>query len=116
MLKNKARPMRENEASEFRDGEKDLVQAITNLNNAIAVLSRHHGGSLVQAGSPLASSLRTVFRDLALRYDELQGDSLHGNPVSKRLKLALLSVSSVTVRVAGRAEEGAEAAAQRQLL
>merc|ERR1719498_1725521 len=49
MLKNKARPMREGEAGEFREGDKDLVQAIAQLKNALAVLGRSQGSALMQA-------------------------------------------------------------------
>merc|ERR1719440_133418 len=117
MLKNKARPMRENEASEFRDGEKDLVQAIKNLENAITVLSRHHG-SLLQAGSAITASLRAIFRDLALRYEELQGDRMQqggSNPLAGRLATAFIAVRTETARQGERAESGMEMA-QRELI
>merc|ERR1719478_905149 len=53
-----AMALREGAAGEFRDEETDLVQTITNLKNAIAVLSRHQGGSsLLQLGAPMVSSL-----------------------------------------------------------
>merc|ERR1719159_2110684 len=43
-----AQGMREKEVGEFMGEEKEMVQALTNLKNAIAVLSKHHGGSLAQ--------------------------------------------------------------------
>merc|ERR1719487_1277052 len=50
-----ARTVREKEAAAFRESETASTQAITNLKNAIAVLSRHQGGSFVQLGAPLLS-------------------------------------------------------------
>merc|ERR1719399_1322148 len=66
----KARAVREGGAGEFRDGEKDLVQAINNLRNAIAVLSRHHSNSdLLQLQGPMLASCRAVLRDVAIKYE-----------------------------------------------
>ncbi|CAK0807314.1 unnamed protein product, partial [Prorocentrum cordatum] len=75
MLKE-ATAIRESEASKFRDEEKDMVQALTNLNNAIAVLGRHQGGaaSLLQVDGPDAASIRAVLREVSLTYDLMLGD------------------------------------------
>merc|ERR1719393_549786 len=43
----KATELREKEYGEFTQEEKDMIQAITNLKNAIQVLSRVHGGSFL---------------------------------------------------------------------
>merc|ERR1719197_642988 len=79
-----AMALREGGAGSFRDEETDLVQTITNLKNAISVLSRHQGGSsLLQLGAPMASSLHALLRDVALKYDVLLADaSRRGSPHS----------------------------------
>lgn len=66
-----ATAIREREAGDFRGNEKDLVQAITNLKNAIAVLQKHQGAALVQLDAPVVTSLRTVLRDVSLKYEML---------------------------------------------
>lgn len=67
-----ATAIREKEAAKFRGEEKDLVQAITNLRNAIAVLSKHQKTqSFLQIEGPVLSGLRVLLRDAALRYDEI---------------------------------------------
>lgn len=48
MRASQARALREDAASKFREEEKDFVQAVANLRNAIAVLSKHQK---TQAGS-----------------------------------------------------------------
>jgi len=92
--------IREGEAGEFRGQEKELVQAINNLRNAIAVLSKHHeASSLLQLDAPVLSSVRAVLRDVALKYEMLLGDK----PLTKdivsmkgRLQSALVSVGTST--------------------
>jgi len=67
-----ATAIREKEAGKFRGEEKDLVQAVTNLRNAIAVLSKHQKTqSLIQIGGPVLSGMRVLLRDAALKYEEL---------------------------------------------
>merc|ERR1719443_2458640 len=44
----KALEIREKEQGEFMTEEKETIQALTNLKNAITVLSKHHGGRLAQ--------------------------------------------------------------------
>merc|ERR1712137_295647 len=65
------------EAGGFRGDEKDLVQAITNLKNAIAVLKKHQGGDsnrisgseFLQMDVSVASSLRAVLQDVSFKYE-----------------------------------------------
>merc|ERR1719281_507997 len=54
-----ATSLREKEAAEFMANEKDLVQALTNVKNAIRVLSKHNAASLLQESvdSPILSSV-----------------------------------------------------------
>jgi len=66
----KATAIREKAAAEFNDEEKDLVQTITNLRNAISVLAKHNGGSLLQLDAQVVSGLRVLLRDAALKREE----------------------------------------------
>merc|ERR1719399_2353709 len=99
--KEKALAVREGEAAEFSTKSADLTQAIARLKNAIIVLSKHNGGALLQADSPLVTALRTVLRDVAVQYDMMQGDSMNAggeNILSQRLETALVAVRSETHR------------------
>merc|ERR1740121_3530953 len=114
MLKE-ATAIREREAEEFRGEEKDMVQALTNLNNAIAVLSRHQGGaSLLQLDGPLKASIRSVLREVTVTYDMMLGErsarKRGGAPVS------LLSVSSRNPSQALQEALGLSGTAARELL
>eukprot|EP00929_Paragymnodinium_shiwhaense_P055815 TRINITY_DN2793_c0_g1_i2.p1 TRINITY_DN2793_c0_g1~~TRINITY_DN2793_c0_g1_i2.p1 ORF type:complete len:776 (+),score=331.24 TRINITY_DN2793_c0_g1_i2:84-2411(+) len=75
-----ATSIREGEAGEFRDEEKFIVQAITNLKNAIDVLGKHQNlqrglkdpkgaASLAQLDGSELSGLRVVLKDLAYKHD-----------------------------------------------
>mmetsp|Transcript_2851 Transcript_2851/g.7387 ORF Transcript_2851/g.7387 Transcript_2851/m.7387 type:complete len:628 (-) Transcript_2851:388-2271(-) len=94
-----ATAIREREAGEFRDEEKDLVQYVTNLKNAIAALSKHQllqtdgKGSLLQVGSldgQLVSGLRVLLRDAALKYELLLAER---GSAPKRRVASLLSTA-----------------------
>jgi predicted nucleic acid-binding Zn-ribbon protein len=61
--------IREKEAANFRGDEKDTVQAITNLKNAIGVLKKHQGASFVQLDAPVMASVRSVLRDVSFKYE-----------------------------------------------
>merc|ERR1719503_64998 len=61
--------IREKEAANFRGDEKDTVQAITNLKNAIGVLKKHQGASFVQLDAPVMASVRSVLRDVTFKYE-----------------------------------------------
>merc|ERR1719433_522321 len=66
----KAVAIREKGLGEFRDEETELVQAITNLRNAIAVLAKHNGGSLLQIEAPVVAGMRVLLRNAALQHEE----------------------------------------------
>eukprot|EP00418_Pyrodinium_bahamense_P053722 CAMPEP_0179180006 /NCGR_PEP_ID=MMETSP0796-20121207/89096_1 /TAXON_ID=73915 /ORGANISM="Pyrodinium bahamense, Strain pbaha01" /LENGTH=513 /DNA_ID=CAMNT_0020883681 /DNA_START=68 /DNA_END=1604 /DNA_ORIENTATION=+ len=88
-----ATAIREKEASEFSSEEKDMVQAVNNLRNAIAVLAKHNGGaSLLQSKTPVTVGLRVLLQDVALKYELLlAGLGLSGaadGPSSLPLNLA----------------------------
>jgi len=91
----KATAIRENDAGGFRGEEKDIVQAVTNLKNAIAVLSRHQkGGSLIQIDGGLLSGMRVLLRDAALKYELLTAGTFDQRR-RKPLQAALLDISTV---------------------
>jgi len=97
-----ATAIRETEAGAFRGEERDLVQAIDNLRNAIAVLAKHHGGSLLQTDAPLLSGLRVLLRDTALKYEMLLADGKQRHV----LKTVLLSVNEKMDKSEDRATVG----------
>jgi len=66
----KATAIREKAAAEFKDEEKDMIQTVTNLKNAISVLAKHNGGSLLQLDAPLVSGMRVLLRNAALKREE----------------------------------------------
>eukprot|EP00747_Dinoflagellata_sp_TGD_P136775 gnl/TRDRNA2_/TRDRNA2_175597_c0_seq34.p1 gnl/TRDRNA2_/TRDRNA2_175597_c0~~gnl/TRDRNA2_/TRDRNA2_175597_c0_seq34.p1 ORF type:complete len:748 (-),score=293.39 gnl/TRDRNA2_/TRDRNA2_175597_c0_seq34:152-2395(-) len=71
----KATGLREKEQAEFMQQEKETVQALANVKNAIRVLSRNKGASFLQADSPVLTSLKAVLRDAAYKYEMLLGDT-----------------------------------------
>merc|ERR1719379_2186708 len=73
-----AQGMREKEQGEFMTEEKEMVQAIMNLKNAIMVLSKVHGGSFAQLSQKLSqkevASLGVVLQDVAQKHELMLGD------------------------------------------
>mmetsp|Transcript_162001 Transcript_162001/g.295824 ORF Transcript_162001/g.295824 Transcript_162001/m.295824 type:complete len:746 (-) Transcript_162001:55-2292(-) len=67
-----ATAIREKEKAEFNAEELDSVQIITNLKNAIEILSKHN--SLLQLDSPVLASVRAVVQDAALKYDMMMSE------------------------------------------
>jgi len=92
--------IREGEAGEFRSGEKDMMQAINNLSNAMDVLSKQQAGtSLMQLDASLFSSIRAVLRDAALKFEMLLGDKPRDddpNLVTVKLQGALLQMDHMS--------------------
>merc|ERR1719498_39576 len=76
--------------------EKESIQALTNLKNAIQVLSKHHGGaSLAQLSAPILTSLGTVLRDLATKHEMTLGDHDENTKSAKMsIRTALISIGS----------------------
>eukprot|EP00747_Dinoflagellata_sp_TGD_P136829 gnl/TRDRNA2_/TRDRNA2_175597_c6_seq4.p1 gnl/TRDRNA2_/TRDRNA2_175597_c6~~gnl/TRDRNA2_/TRDRNA2_175597_c6_seq4.p1 ORF type:complete len:793 (+),score=260.23 gnl/TRDRNA2_/TRDRNA2_175597_c6_seq4:82-2460(+) len=87
---SEATALREKEAAEFMDEEKSLVQALTNLKNAVSVLSKHNSASFLQTDGSLMSSLRAVLRDTALKYEYM----LAGEKTQSEKHVAFLSVAT----------------------
>merc|ERR1719161_130933 len=86
--------MREDEQGEFMNEEKEMVQAITNLKNAIMVLGRNHGGSLLQIPPAVMASLGPVLRDVAEKHEAMIGDREGSKATRAALRGALISIAS----------------------
>jgi len=81
-----AEEIRAEEQSAFREQEKDLIQAISQLKNAVFVLSKHHEG-LLQLTPELRESLKVVLHSAAEQHRALQVEK-------GRSPMVLLSVDS----------------------
>jgi len=85
-----ATALREKEAAAFSAEEKETMQAITNLKNAVTVLSKHQSSSsLLQLDSPELASVRAVVEDASLKYDLMQGDHARSGRVGAAAFLAV---------------------------
>lgn len=69
-----ATSIREKEASQFTEEETNTIQIVTNLKNAIDILSKHHGGSLLQMDSAIFASIAAVIRDATSQYEIIFGN------------------------------------------
>lgn len=87
-----ATALREKEYGEFTQEEKDMIQAITNLKNAIQVLSRVHGGSFLQLSPQITTSLHAVLQDAAYKHELLMGDDPASQSKRASLQAALISI------------------------
>eukprot|EP00428_Durinskia_dybowskii_P005464 CAMPEP_0170294016 /NCGR_PEP_ID=MMETSP0116_2-20130129/47117_1 /TAXON_ID=400756 /ORGANISM="Durinskia baltica, Strain CSIRO CS-38" /LENGTH=778 /DNA_ID=CAMNT_0010545537 /DNA_START=75 /DNA_END=2411 /DNA_ORIENTATION=+ len=107
-----ARTLREEAAGKFRGDEKDLVQAIDNLRNAIAVLAKHQKTqALLQLNGPVLTGMRVLLRDAALRYEVLVAARAESQGAAPA---ALLAIGSKTAQRSG--DAGAASAALLQAL
>lgn len=91
----KAIALREKEHVAFNTHEKDSVQSVTMLKNAISVLKRHNGG-LLQLTPALRGSVGSVLRWVSLKHEEMlalgtDGLSLQHGAISST---ALISLST----------------------
>jgi len=98
----KATELREKEYAQFTEEEKDMIQAVTNLKNAIQVLSRVHGGSLLQVTPQVMTSLRAVFQDAAYKHELLLGDDPSAQYKRASTQAAFLSMQEGQGAVAAR--------------
>mmetsp|Transcript_138048 Transcript_138048/g.344669 ORF Transcript_138048/g.344669 Transcript_138048/m.344669 type:complete len:801 (-) Transcript_138048:84-2486(-) len=103
----KAQAIREAEAAAFREQEKDMTEAITNLRNAIAVLSKHQGGSMLQLDRSVLSGMRVLLRDVALKYEVLQAGREEHRQAGATKPAAFISLQAAG---AVAASEGADTA------
>mmetsp|Transcript_63167 Transcript_63167/g.159336 ORF Transcript_63167/g.159336 Transcript_63167/m.159336 type:complete len:780 (-) Transcript_63167:113-2452(-) len=106
---DKATNIRESEAAEFRGEEKDMVQAVTNLRNAIAVLSKHQKTQdFLQIDGSLLSGMRVLLRDASLKYEVLVAS--HAERRGAPAPTALMSLKAETARSVSGDADGVGAA------
>merc|ERR1719253_767674 len=69
-----ATAIREREAAEFYESNKDLIQSVTNVKNAIRILGKHNAPKtmFVQLDASVLTSVRTVLKDLAFKQQLLR--------------------------------------------
>merc|ERR1719456_1454744 len=91
----KATGIREKEAASFAGEEKSLTQALTNIKNAIIILSKHN--SFLQVSAPVMMSMKTVLRDLAFKHELLAGHDATQRR-SNGLRLAFIALASASER------------------
>merc|ERR1719272_2223139 len=91
----KAMEMREKDAAEFMSTEKEMVQAITNLKNAVMVLGKVQ---LTQLPSEVLASLGPVLRDVSEKHEAMLGEREGAMATRKALKAALISLGTDTRR------------------
>lgn len=98
-----ATSIREGEAEKFRGEENDMVQAVTNLRNAIAVLAKHQTTqAFLQLDRPVLSGMRVLLRDAALKYELLVAGRAERRGTAPGVQpAALLSLSSESKRLGG---------------
>merc|ERR1719253_2281611 len=89
-----ATAIREAEAAKFYETNKDLVTSITNVKNAVQILSKHNaaGASFVQLPAPLLSSIRTVLKDLSFKQQMMRAEK--SESPSKAAGTSFLSMST----------------------
>jgi len=90
-----ATSIREKGAKEFADTETSLTQALTNVKNAIVILSKHN--SLLQLNTPLMMGMKTVLRDLAFKHELLTASDVTQRRVAS-LRTAFISLGSDSER------------------
>mmetsp|Transcript_142584 Transcript_142584/g.371447 ORF Transcript_142584/g.371447 Transcript_142584/m.371447 type:complete len:778 (-) Transcript_142584:74-2407(-) len=102
-----ATKIREKEAAKFGEDQTEMVQAITNLRNAVAVLSKHQGASLVQLDRSMLSGMRVLLRNAAIKYEVLVAGraEARGEPELE----ALVALRSERRRVHSTAATGVDA-------
>lgn len=103
-----ARTIREKDYAAFNAEEKELIESITILKNAVEVLGRHQAG-LLQMTPAIQESVGSALRWVALKHEELTEMDLEG---IKRTKIApsLLSLAAAGKSSSSAADQVAFAA------
>jgi hypothetical protein len=96
--------IREAEAAKFYETNKDLIQSITNVKNAVNILSKHHSASssFIQLDASLLSSMRSVLSDLSYKMQLIQagkGEDQHKMHGASFLSLSTQSVGDSLLNV-----------------
>jgi len=90
--------IREREAAEFYESNKDLIQSITNVKNAIQILGKHqtgtHAAGFLQLDAPLLSSMHTVLQDLAFKAQLLDAGKSEGRRSQRGTSFLSLSTDA----------------------
>merc|ERR1719440_633405 len=94
-----ATAIREKEAAEFYEKNKDLVQSITNVKNAIDILSKHHrsASAFIQLDASLLASMRAVLKDLSFKMQMLQADKTETGRAGKSTSFLSMSTDGSSV-------------------
>jgi len=100
---SRATEMREKEYGEFTAQEKEMMQAVTQLKNAIIILGKHHAGFL-QLTPALEESLGSVVQWTSIKHDEML--AAKASKTGSFSGISLLSVMKNTHTYRGQAEEG----------
>jgi len=100
-----ATALREKEYGEFTDSEKDMVQAVTNLKNAILVLGKHHAG-LLQLTPAVEQSLGSVLQYAAFKHEEMIAGKAAGLSLLQRSSWARAQRATSSLQTDSAAEEG----------
>jgi len=106
---DQATEIRETEAAKFREDEKDMVQAITNLRNAMSVLSKHQGASMLELPGHVLSGMTVLLRDAATKYEVLVAGRAERQGRRSRA-MAFLALKAATERRTATAEGSVTAA------
>jgi hypothetical protein len=113
-----AMALREKEAGEFNAEEKETIQAVTMLKNAIMILGKHHAG-LLQMSPAVQESMGAALRWVALKHEEMlemgvEHSALRGSSSSssRATVASLLSVAEG----AGQAQDSVSAAVDASML
>jgi DNA repair exonuclease SbcCD ATPase subunit len=113
---SKATSLREKEAAEFNAGEKETIQAVTMLKNAVTILGKHNAG-LIQMTPAVQESMGAALRWVALKHEELlelntERGALRGSSAAPASVASLLAVATN----AGQAKDAASVAFDARML
>jgi len=91
-----ATSIREAGAAKFYESNKDLIQSITNVKNAINVLSKHNAPKtmFVQLDASVATSIRTVMKDLAFKQEMMRAEQ--SEQPTKKAGASFLAMSTAS--------------------
>merc|ERR1719161_3045815 len=99
---SRATKMREKEYAAFTVSEKEMMQAATQLKNAIIILEKHHAG-LLQLTPALRDSLGSVLQWSAIKHDEML--AAKASKTGESAGVSLLSRMTWTYTEQGHSEE-----------
>lgn len=90
---DEATQIREKARAEFTEEDRQMMQAVANLKNAITVLGKHHKG-LLQLTPELQQAITSVLKDAADKHAFLQMQGKANSSIKKQLSAALLQVGT----------------------